>query len=159
MDRRTTKKTAFSVIGIACRTTNVNGKVIDDIPPLWERFMNENLLDKIPKRINQGIYCVYTNYESDEQGAYSVIVGAESIADANTPLPEGMVRCDVPTSKYLCLPVKGDYPDSLICTWEWVWQQSNLPRRYTADFEYYPEGMTNPKEPKLDVYIAVKEAQ
>ena len=156
MEQRTTKKTAFSVIGIACRTTNVDNKVQEDLPPLWERFMNEDLITKIPKRINEGIYCVYTNYERDEHSEYTTIVGAQSILEANAPLPEGMVRCDIPASKYLCLPVKGDYPESLICTWEWVWQQSNLPRRYTADFEYYPEGMIKPREPKLDVYIAVE---
>lgn len=158
MNQRTTKKTAFNVIGITCRTSNVNNKAQKDIPLLWEQFMNENLLAKIPKRVNEGLYCIYTDYVSDDQGDYTVILGAESL-DMDTPLPEGVVRHMVAESDYLCLPVKGDYPHSLVHTWEWVWKKSDLPRAYTNDFEYYPEGMKNPKEPKLDVYIAVKNSK
>ncbi|MCD6055660.1 MAG: AraC family transcriptional regulator [Gammaproteobacteria bacterium] len=155
MLHRTTRKAAFNVIGITCRTSNAAGKAEKDIPVLWEKLMNDNFLLKIPKRVNEGIYCVYTNYEKDETGDYTVLLGAASI-DTETALPEGMIRHHLPESDYICLPVKGDYPLSLVRTWQWVWK-NDLPRAYTADFEYYPEGMKNLKEPVLDVYIAVKE--
>ena len=153
MNQRTTKKRTFNVIGITCRTSSVHAP--EEIPLLWEKLMNENLLAKIPKRTSEGLYCIYTDYSSDHLGDYTVILGAESL-DTDSSLPEGMVRHTIAESEYLCLPVKGDYPHSLIHTWEWVWKKDDLPRAYTSDFEYYPEGMKNSKEPKLDVYIALK---
>lgn len=153
MDNRRTHKTAFTIIGISCRTSNKSGAAQQAIPELWETFMNGNYMQQIPKRINEGIYCVYTDYESDANGDYTVIIGTASI-DTDSELTDGLIRHTLPESDYLCLPVKGDYPVSLIRTWEWVWT-TDLPRSYTSDFEYYPEGMSNPNEPKLDVYIAL----
>lgn len=153
MDNRRTHKAAFTVIGVTCRTSNDPGQAEKAIPKLWETFMNKNYIQQIPQPINQGIYCVYTNYESDAKGKYSVIVGIAS-TDHDSELPEDLVRHTIPESDYLCLPIKGDYPLSLVRTWEWIWK-TDLPRAYTSDFEYYPEGMINPTEPKLDVYIAL----
>ena len=116
--------------------------------------MNNHVLLQSPKRVGEGLYCVYTNYNKEGQnGDYTVILGAASI-DTETELPEGFIRHHIPESDYVCLPVKGDYPLSLQSTWQWVWD-TDLNRAYSSDFEYYPEGMQNMREPKLDVYIAV----
>ena len=41
---------AFNVIGIAVKTTNENGQAGKDIPALWEKFISEGILDKIPNK-------------------------------------------------------------------------------------------------------------
>jgi len=46
----------FSIIGISIRTTNENGKSANDIADLWNKFMSENILDKIPNKIDSTIY-------------------------------------------------------------------------------------------------------
>lgn len=54
--------TDFPIIGISVRTTNENGQAIKDIGPLWERFLSENLIEKIPNKVDPTVYSVYTDY-------------------------------------------------------------------------------------------------
>ena len=55
----------FKIIGISVRTTNENGQAMKDIPFLWNKFFEENIKDKIPNRLTDDLYCVYTHYEKD----------------------------------------------------------------------------------------------
>ena len=41
----------FKVIGISVRTTNENNQAAIDIAALWGKFMNENVLNAIPKKV------------------------------------------------------------------------------------------------------------
>src|SRR5579875_670345 len=92
---------AFTVIGLSIRTTNAqemsgsNGK----IGPLWSQFMHGGA-DAIPGVIRQGtIYAVYTDYESDETGAYDLILG-KSVSPEQPP-PATMRLIHIPSSSYL----------------------------------------------------------
>ncbi len=67
----------FKVIGIAVRTTNENGKSAQDIGQLWGKFMSEGISDKIPNKINDTIFSIYTNYESDHTKPYDTILGCK----------------------------------------------------------------------------------
>ena len=40
------------IAGLAIRTTNENNQATKDIPALWGKFMSENLLSKIPNKID-----------------------------------------------------------------------------------------------------------
>ncbi len=71
------EETGFIVVGISTRTTNakeMSGKGV--IAQQWDRFMKEGLLSKIPNKVDSKILAVYTDYESDANGAYSYILGA-----------------------------------------------------------------------------------
>ena len=50
---------AFHVIGISVRTTNVNNKALKDIGELFGNFVGQNILEKIPNKMTEDIYCVY----------------------------------------------------------------------------------------------------
>ena len=58
----------FKTIGITVRTTNKDNHAAQDIGSLWARFMSENLRDMIPHKINDNIYLIYSDYESNYQG-------------------------------------------------------------------------------------------
>ena len=52
----------FDIIGIKTRTAN-DGRAGKDIPMLWNTFMETNVKDRIPNKLNDSIYCLYSNYE------------------------------------------------------------------------------------------------
>jgi predicted transcriptional regulator YdeE len=69
----------FTVVGVAARTTNraETDPAVAKIPGLWQRFFSEQ--EQIPGRLDPDVvYGVYTAYDSDHTGEYSLIVGAES---------------------------------------------------------------------------------
>jgi predicted transcriptional regulator YdeE len=68
---------AFHVIGIHVRTTNVNNKALKDIGDLFGNFVGQNIMEKIPNKMTEDIYCVYTDYDSDFNGPYTTIIGCK----------------------------------------------------------------------------------
>ena len=52
----------FNVIGISVRTTNENGQSGKDIPALWSQFMSEEIQSKIPNKVSEDLFCIYTDY-------------------------------------------------------------------------------------------------
>ena len=79
----------FSVIGISVRTTNENGQASQDIPALWNKFMTEGIPEQIPNKIENSIYCIYTDYEKDHTKPYTTILGCKVENLQNIPI--GMV--------------------------------------------------------------------
>ena len=65
----------FKIIGISIQTTNENNQASKDIAALWGRFMEENLLTKIPNKACSDIYSLYTSYEGDHTQPYTTILG------------------------------------------------------------------------------------
>jgi len=60
---KTTTLSEFHIIGISVRTTNVSNKALKDIGELFGNFVGQNMMGKIPEKITEDIYCVYTDYE------------------------------------------------------------------------------------------------
>jgi len=57
------------------RTTNQNGQAAQDLGQLWGKFMSEGIAEKIPNKIEQSIFSIYTNYEGDHTQPYDTIFG------------------------------------------------------------------------------------
>ena len=53
------------VIGIKVKTTNQDGKAIQDIGLTWQRLFANGIYDKIPSRLNNKTIGLYTEYEGD----------------------------------------------------------------------------------------------
>jgi predicted transcriptional regulator YdeE len=145
----------MAVLGIEVTTSNAAESDPDKarIPALWGRFFGEDVLSKIPgKRAPVSPVGVYTDYESDHNGRYRVLVGA--VVEQGTLPPEGFGRATVPAGRYLIFRGEGQMPGIVIQTWISVWQYfaegSSHVRAYTADFELY-RGQN-----AVDIYIAVK---
>ena len=131
---------AFTVIGLSIRTTNAqemsgsNGK----IGPLWSQFMHGGA-DTIPG-VKQGtIYAVYTHYESDETGAYDLILG-KSVSPEQPP-PANMKRIHIPASSYLVFSAADSSPEATKAAWSDVYayflHHIEKHRAFTIDFEQH----------------------
>ena len=95
----------FNIIGISVRTTNEGGQAATDIPALWNRFMSEGIADRIQNKIDQSIYCIYTDYEKDHTKPYTTLIGCSVDQLDNTPA--GMVGKNFSGGKYV--PAKNGF--------------------------------------------------
>jgi predicted transcriptional regulator YdeE len=131
----------FTIAGIAVRTTNENGQSGIDIPALWNKFMAENMLEKIPNKINNNIYCIYTDYEKDYTKPYTTLLGCQ-VANMDT-IPKGMVAQSFDGGKYYKHTAKGNLSEGAVLhAWTEIWGM-DIDRAYTADFELYGEKAQN----------------
>lgn len=144
----------FQVIGIMVKTTNENGKAANDITDLWGRFIKEEVLDKIPNKIDNTVYSLYTDYEGDHTKPYTTILGCK-VKNLNT-IPVGMVGKAFSGGNYMKLTAKGDLTKGLIINkWSQIWGM-DLERLFTVDFEVFGEKAKNPLDAEIDFLIAVK---
>ena len=143
---------AFHIIGISVRTTNVNNKALKDIGELFGNFVGQNIMEKIPNKMAEDIYCVYTDYESDFNGPYTAIVGCK-VSSLND-IPTGLIAKAIPDSKYQVYRSTGKLSVSLSKTWEGIWN-TDLNRRYSADFDIYGEKARDYENAEMDTYVAI----
>lgn len=149
------KKEGFQVIGIKVRTTNENGKAAQDIPQLWNRFMTEQIAAKIPNKISEEAYSIYSNYESDHTKPYDTILGCK--VSSLEQIPEGMVGHTVEGGSFVKFVSKGDLTQNAVYdTWLEIWGK-DLNRNYSSDFECYGAKAMNPKDAEVDILVAVNE--
>ncbi|MFI7637642.1 GyrI-like domain-containing protein [Nonomuraea sp. NPDC049400] len=140
------------VVGFAVRTTNADemDPARAKLPALWQRAGAPGAFAHVPGRVDENLYAVLTDYESDHNGAYTQIVGT---GVRTVPrLPEGMVAVRVPAGRSLKLEARGPMPQALLDAWQQVWKHTESggtpSRAFTTDLEvHHPEG--------VDLYIAV----
>lgn len=145
----------FKIIGIETETTNENGKGAIDIGNLWEKFFAENVPSKILNQIDDEIYSIYTDYESDFKGKYKTILGLK--VDSLQNIPSGLVGREFNAGKYQKFMAKGTMPNAVGEKWQEIWaNDSGLNRKYTADFEVYGKKALNGENSEVDIFIAIK---
>ncbi|MES2763252.1 MAG: GyrI-like domain-containing protein [Bacteroidota bacterium] len=144
---------SFKIVGISVRTTNENRQAMKDIPFLWNKFFTENIKDKIPNRINDDLYCVYTHYEKDHTQPYTTILGYKVKAD--DALPEDLVAIAIEAHNYKVFSASGKASENFVYK-EWlnIWN-ADIDRAFTSDFEIYDATAQDPENAKVDIYIAV----
>ncbi len=143
----------FQIIGISVRTTNENEQAAKDIPKLWEQFVENDILSKIPNKVSNDIFSIYTNYESDHTKAYDTILGCR-VTTLET-VPDGLVSQSFNGGTYAKFTAKGDLTKGIIYnTWVDIWN-TPLNRLYTADFEIYEAKAKNPKTAEVDIFVAI----
>lgn len=144
----------FSVIGISIRTTNENGQSEQDIPALWNKFMTEGIAEKIPNKIDNALYCIYTEYEKDHTKPYTTILGC--LVSSLDFVPEAMIGKTIEKATYEKFVAKGNLDEGIVFNeWMQIWN-SDLDRSFTADFEIYGEKTQNPENAEVDIFIAIK---
>ncbi|WP_165734146.1 GyrI-like domain-containing protein [Polaribacter sp. 20A6] len=145
---------AFKVIGISIRTTNENEQAAKDIGELWNKFISEGILEKIPNKIDSTIYSIYTEYQSDHTKPYTTVLGCK--VEHLNEIPNGMVGKSFKGGKYVNFSTKGDLTKGLIVNkWKEIWKM-DLDRVYSADFEVFGEKAQNQNDAEIDILIAVK---
>ncbi|MBB4916259.1 GyrI-like domain-containing protein [Streptosporangium saharense] len=140
------------VVGHAVRTSNAEemeqGR--GRLGPLWARASVPGAFAHVPGRIDENLYAVLTDYESDHHGSYTQIVGVAVRSAA--ALPEGMVAVRVPGVQALKVEARGPMPGAIVEAWQQVWKHTESggspARAFTTDLEiHHAEG--------ADLYVAV----
>ncbi len=160
MTPRVVQQAAFTVVGIAARTSNEREMTPDGvIGKQWGRLMQEGLLAKIPNKADKAMVAVYTDYASDKNGEYTYVLGARVTSDAD--VPSGMVAKKIPAGRYAVFTTEKGAAAKVVPE-EWM-RINSLPksavggdRVYGADFEIYDERAVDPQNSQVDVYVGIK---
>lgn len=151
---QTVKIEPFKIIGIAIRTTNENGQASQEIAELWQRFMSENIISKISNKIDNAVYSLYTEYESDHTKPYTAILGCK-VENLET-IPNGMVGKSFDGGTYSKTTAKGDLMQGLVVNqWSKIFEME-LDRTYDADFEIFGGKAQNPTSAEVEFYVGIK---
>jgi predicted transcriptional regulator YdeE len=152
---QTVKIKPFNIIGILIRTTNENGQASKEIAELWGKFMSENILTKIPNKVDNEIYSLYTDYESDHTKPYTAILGCK--VENLDIIPSGMVGKSFSGGTYFKTTTKGDLMQGLVVNqWSRIFEME-LDRTYDADFEIFGEKSQNPSDAEVAFYVGIKQ--
>jgi predicted transcriptional regulator YdeE len=105
---KATRIEPFAVNGPSVRTTNAreagdSGK----IPSFWARFHASRSTPA------ETAYGVYSAYESDASGDFTVTAGTKSMDGSGVPVKPGT---------YLAFPAEGAMPAAIINAWKSVWE-------------------------------------
>lgn len=130
------------VIGLELRTNN--DTAFQDIPPFWGRFYQENIAGKVPNKVSDEVYGIYTHFENEgvnNKGTYSLILGCP--VSNLKEVPEGMISCTIPPSNFIVFPVESGKPEKVGEKWMEIWKRGendkefDQKRTYLCDFERY----------------------
>ncbi len=145
---------SFTVSGVSVRTKSSEefDKSMARLPKLWQEFLA--IVNKKPNLLaNPEVYGVYSDYDSDANGNYTVTIGG--VLDAGQSLPE-LSTVRIQAGDYLVFSGKGIMPQTVIETWLRVWAyfevNSEYKREYVSDFELYRGA------DEVDIYIGITRA-
>lgn len=149
---------AMVIMGTELRTTWKNQECVTAIPLFWQQQKNGNIIQKIPNKIYPDVILgIYTNYTSDfsfTDGQYSLIIGCP-VSNVEE-IPSGMVIKKIPAEKYAMFTAKGPYSEAITKTWVEVWQNKDIERTFTNDFEWYDSKSTDDENSIVKIYVAIK---
>ena len=157
MDYQTIELAEILLIGMEIRTNNedeMNG--LGKIENLGQRFYREGLT-KIETHVQDSIFAVYTDYESDETGWYTYFIGVK--VHSLDEIPPGMKGKRIPATKYAKISTSmGKLPDVVIKKWQNIWEDDLLKKKraYTADFEVYDYSCFGAEQTEVVIYLAIK---
>lgn len=141
------KVESFLVTGFSVETQNKDefNPETAKIPSVWQQVYASNLPSV------GDIYGVYSDYESDANGLYTLTVG---IASNETRTQDTSVI--IQAGKYLVFEGRGPMLIMVIATWQQIWtyfeDNHDYQRQYVTDFEIY----AGPEQ--VDIYIGIKDS-
>ena len=142
------------VEGIEVKTTNENGKSIQDIANMWQTFFMQGIYEKIENKVNGKTIGLYTEYEKDYTKPYNFVVCTE--VSENSKNMENRVVKVIPKGKYAKFVIHGDIQNAVGQAWQEIWKM-DLNRKYTCDFEEYQNNSKDMKNQEIHIYIAVED--
>lgn len=125
----------IKVCGVSCRTSNADGKAIEDMKLLWQRFFAEKIMERLENRSNDNIVSIYTDYEAGQSGLYTAIVGFEVTEYAEL---EGIECHTIPAGTYRMTDIQNPTSEKVSARWQEIWKRDpELARKFETDFEVY----------------------
>ena len=145
----------FELIGIKLphKTLNKNNQAAIDCGGLWQRFLTEEIMAKIPNKISNEIFAVYFDFKSDHTEEFAYFIGCK--VETNTNVPENLDALSIPQQQYKKVIAKGKVPECIGKAWSNIWD-SNIPRNYGYDFEIYDERSSNWDDAEIDIFLSIK---
>ncbi len=144
----------FAIIGIQVRTSNANQRAAKDIGELWSKLYKEGIADQISNKLSPEIYAVYSDYESNHTGEYTVTLGFKVSSLEN--IPTDLFGKTIAKGTYTPFLAKGAMPMAVIQTWQEIWsKESELNRVYSTDFEVYGNRATQGDQSEVDIFIGI----
>ena len=135
----------FIVTGFSVRTQNCDefNEKTAQLPRLWQKLYGSGLAG------NDCVFGVYSDYESDANGFYTVTVGIQS----NTELT-AVASVTIQTGNYLVFQGKGQMPFTVVETWKRIWDYFKTENKYQRNFNSDFEAYSGPDE--VEIYIGIK---
>lgn len=144
----------MNIVGISTRTSNQNGKAEKDIPALWQKFINDNINEKVSNKIDETIYALYSDYEGDHTLPYTITIGYNTVNLDN--ISEDLTVKIVQEANYAKFIAKGNLTkDAVINKWMEIWNM-DLQRSFTNDLEIYDDRAIDPTNGIAEILISVK---
>ncbi len=144
----------FHIVGIQVKTKNADNRAAQDIGGLWGRLYQEGIAQQIPNRLSDTIYAVYSDYESDHNGYYTMTLGY-TVADLNT-IPNTLSGKTIEPGTYTPFLAKGTMPMPIIEAWQKIWSMDkDLNRSYATDYEVYDEKASQGDQSEATIFIGV----
>lgn len=154
----------IKLVGITTRTNNAQifaaDPKLNKIAATVQKYFHNGLAEKIKDRKNPGTtFCVYTNYESDENGDYTYFIGEEVISFEG--VDKEFETLTIPFQDYAKFTSNpGPMPNVCIDMWKDIWKMNSSDfggkRAYIADFEVYDERSQDHNNVVLDIYIGIR---
>jgi predicted transcriptional regulator YdeE len=152
----------LTLLGLSVRTNNKNeiDPKTGKIGPLATSYWGNQSANAIKHRAKPGLtYAVYTDYERDEHGEYTCLIG-EEVRSIEGQDRSTFDLISIPHSRYqkfTTLP--GKMPDVIIAAWQEIWSMKPedfaAKRTYIADFELYDQRAADPNHAVVDIYIGI----
>ena len=142
------------VAGIKIKTTNQDGKAMQDIGITWQRLFTDEIYERIQNKVNNKTIGLYTEYEGDYTKPYIFIAGAE--VSQKVESNKEIVRKVIPKGKYAKFIITGDVQNSVGQAWQEIWNM-DLKRKYTCDFEEYQNNSEDMQKQEIHIYIAIED--
>ena len=135
------------ISGIKIKTTNQDGKSMQDIKRTWQKLFEDGIYEKMQNKVNNKTIGLYTEYEGDFTKPYTFIAGVEVNKE------EGSVV--IPKGKYAKFVIIGDVQNSVGQAWKKIWDM-DLKRKYICDFEEYQNNSEDMQKQEIHIYIAIE---
>ena len=151
---------AFSVIGLGARTNNAkemtgNGQ----IGQIWQKFMQQQISSRIPRKIGDEILAVYTDYQSDQNGDFTYLLGVK--VSSIEKIPDGLIARQIPAGNYAVVTSEqGPVIQVVPRLWQRIWamppDELGGKRAFHSDYEVYDESAKDPQNAKVKVYVGLQ---
>lgn len=139
-----------NIFGLVERTNNKSemNPQTGKIASLVERF---DASVSVNYRNGARVFTVYSEYETDASGDYSVLVGTDKVESSRVELESVKIQ----EGNYLVFSAQGQIPNIVFDTWFEIWsyfENKNCPhiRGYTTDFEFYKS------QNEIEIHIAIQ---
>jgi predicted transcriptional regulator YdeE len=137
------------VAGFAARTNNSAPDMGAVIGGLWQKFFAEGGYDALSGKVSGKAMGIYTDYENDEHGDYTVMTAC--VVDGD--VPDSFETHVLPAGKYAKFIVRGNMVTAVGEFWQKLWEMK-LDRTYVFDFEEYQNA--DPENCEIHIYIGIR---